>query len=136
MKVSRPRWHCLGVKPEFVPKIISGEKTTTIRVTAPNMDAGNVINFFTGRRTKDCKYAISATISGVFDVYVSRDMVVLNGNELSDAQNLQYFAQNDGFSSFAEMIAFFEKMYGKKAFPFTGKLILFNEPFQNPQKMQ
>ena len=136
MKISRPRWHCLGVKPQFVSKIVSGEKTTTIRVSAPNMKAGNVINFFTGRRTKDCKYAISAIILDVFDVHISRDMVVLNGNRLSEAQSLQSFAENDGFNSFGEMIAFFEKMYGKKAFPFTGKLILFNEPFQNLQKTE
>lgn len=41
----KPRRFCRGILPQFADKILSGEKTTTIRPDAKDMQAGKLITF-------------------------------------------------------------------------------------------
>lgn len=50
---SKPRRFCRGILPQFADKILSGEKTTTIRPDAKDMQAGDLISFWVGWRKKE-----------------------------------------------------------------------------------
>jgi len=104
----------------FVPKILSGEKTHTIRSVRAHPDKpGNLLHLYTGLRTKNAKRLMRATCVKVEEiaillapgnfldddaqcVFVDIDGVVLHRSEC------EALARRDGFESFAEMLDFWE----------------------------
>lgn len=121
--------HCRAIQEQFVEKILSGEKTTTIRPDAKNMRKGDLLSFYLGWRKK------GPTLKGV--VILTKDPEAISLVDIPGAHPLikgylDRLARADGFGSYVEMIGFFKACYplkGKankgKRWRFEGKLISF-----------
>lgn len=126
----KPRRHCRGILPQFADKILSGEKTTTIRPDAKKMSAGDLITFWVGWRKKNPIYVCTAEIleEPTYIALGSETAIFGDGVDLGAEDVLDSFAESDGFFSFAEMIHFFQAAYPPKKnreWSFEGKLITF-----------
>lgn len=129
----KPRTHCRGIQPQFVEKILSGEKTTTIRPDAKNMAKGDMLSFYLGWRKK------GPILKGVVILTKAPEaisLVDIPGAHPLIKGYLDRLARADGFGSYVEMIGFFKACYplkGKankgKRWRFDGKLISFDLPF-------
>lgn len=132
--IRKPRRHCRGIMPQFVDKILSGEKTTTIRPYAKNMQIGDLITFWVGWRKKNPTYICTAEIIETPETIVISDDTILISSYImwrtykNDLYYMDRFAKSDGFTSFADMITFFQSEYPpkkNKQWVFGGKLITF-----------
>lgn len=124
----------LNFKAEFVDLIDGGKKTRTIRQVrkAGNPKRGDVMQLYTGMRTKKCEKIRDVTCTRVRPVEIDHIQIKLDGVTLwtgdapayqggPDAEHYEGdFARADGFGSFADLVEFFEKQYG---LPFKGQLI-------------
>lgn len=142
-KLRKPRTHCRGILPEFVDKILSGEKTTTIRPNAKNMQVGDKIKFYTGWRKKGAFYQLTVDIVKNPEEFIIGDYVYFNSDKKLETQTLMFtgfgsammvreeIAQKDGFVSFDDMVDFFRRIYPAKknmSWSFEGVLISFANP--------
>jgi hypothetical protein len=114
----------------FVPKILAGEKTHTIRAVRANPDKpGDTMHLYTGLRRKGAillmrvpcvkveEIAISLAPENFLDddaecIFVSIDGAVLHRSEC------EALARRDGFASFDEMMKFWDGRI-----PFRGHII-------------
>ncbi|HMI56402.1 MAG TPA: hypothetical protein VK494_09455 [Gemmatimonadaceae bacterium] len=124
----------LNFKAEFVDRIDGGEKTRTIRQTrkAGNPKRGDLMQLYTGMRTKKCEKIRDVICTSIRPVLINHMGVVLDGRHLwaGDAPAYQGgpqpdyydgdFARADGFDCFGDMLDFFDRQYG---LPFEGQLI-------------
>lgn len=124
----------LSFKPEFVVAIDAGIKRRTIRRVrkAGNPKKGQVLQLYTGLRTKDCEKIRDVTCTRVRSVLIDHMGVTLDGRGLIAGHSPAFlggpdpeeydgdFAHADGFESFGDMVEFFEGHYG---LPFEGQLI-------------
>ena len=124
----------LNFKAEFVCAIDGGTKTRTIRQVrkSGNPEAGKPLQLYTGMRTSDCEKIRDVTCTRVRPVEIDHLGIVLDGRRLHAGASPAYlgppnpeeydydFAMADGFSTFPDMVEFFEKQYG---LTFKGQLI-------------
>lgn len=116
----------------FVPKILSGEKTHTIRAIRAHPDRpGNTLHLFTGLRQKGAMLLMRVPCVKVEEVTIrpkTRDQwdivnlvesvtVTIEGIELSLSE-CEAFARRDGFENFDEMLEFWAGRL-----PFRGHII-------------
>lgn len=106
-------------QPRFVPKILSGEKTHTIRAIRANPDKPqNTLHLYTGLRTKKAKLLMRVPCLKVENILITPGhMIRIDGEYLSDDER-EALARRDGFESFAEMMEFWEGRL-----PFLGHII-------------
>lgn len=115
----------------FVPKILAGEKTHTIRAIRTNPDKpGNTLHLYTGLRHKGAKLLMRVPCVKVEQILLDfsllgwpnnpRYRVLIDGCELSPDEREQ-LAKRDGFESFAEMMKFWREP--KNRLPFKGHVI-------------
>lgn len=126
----KPRRRQRNILPQFADKILSGEKTTTIRPDAKNMQAGDLISFWVGWRKKNPIYICTAEIVDTpIEIAIGEKRVIIDGAwDYEIDGDLNELAKSDGFPSFAEMISFFQTTYPPKKnreWSFEGKLITF-----------
>lgn len=126
----------------FVPKILSGEKTHTIRATRANPDKpGNLLHLYTGLRHKGATLLMRALCLKVEQIEIDAcghecncdPFVAIAGVEL-DASEREALAVRDGFPDFATMLEFWAGRL-----PFKGQIIYwqFSEPsFRDGQLAQ
>jgi len=115
----------LGFKPQFVPKILSGQKIHTIREDKHNRwKPGMNIHMATGVRTKkyECfKYDRCESVQEiVFHYYrkTCRPHVRIDGRLLYPEEVMR-LARNDGFDSLADFFAWFNNDYRGKIIHWT-----------------
>jgi len=112
----------------FVPFILDGRKTHTIRSLRANPDKpGNTLHLYTGLRQKGARLLMRVPCVKVEDIEIwetqagtSDQMytaVRINGCDLDSAEKA-HLARRDGFSDFAEMISFWDGRL-----PFSGHVI-------------
>lgn len=110
----------------FVPFILDGRKTHTIRGTRAFQDVvGSTMHLYTGLRTKRAKLLMRAPCVRVEDIEFETEKrgldrivrVYINGQELT-LDEREGLARRDGFPNFAEMMKFW-----KGRLPFTGHII-------------
>lgn len=102
----------------FVPKILSGEKTHTIRSVRANPDRpGNLLHLFTGLRQKGAKLLMRVPCVKVEEIEITPLGVKIDDVVL-DASEEEALARRDGFANFAEMMSFWEDRL-----PFRGHII-------------
>lgn len=104
-------------KKTFVRRIENRSKTGTIRQTQ-RCQPGAAMQLYTGQRTKHCRRVGTATCQHVIPLRIHKNRIeFLSGqmHSLRDAAELEAFAHDDGFDSWAEMVAFFEKEYSLPA---------------------
>lgn len=110
----------------FVPKILSGEKTHTIRATRANPDKpGNTMHLYTGLRRKGAKLLMRTQCVRVEEIEIkdgaffdeNHASVSINGVKL-DRSEREELARRDGFDDFEQMIQFW-----RGRLPFHGHII-------------
>jgi hypothetical protein len=127
-------------KKRFVPMILSGEKTHTIRAKrARSTQPGEMLHLYTGLRQKGAQLLMRTVCTMIQDIRMELDggtvlysssleshiicpRLIVDGNALA-ADECQRLAIADGFVDFPTMMAFWE---GR--FPFTGDIIHWSFP--------
>jgi hypothetical protein len=111
-------------KQQFVTPIVTGRKKHTIRGVRRYPDKpGNTMHLYTGLRTKSAKLikrVVCAKIERIdilLDQNTERWTIYLDGAPL-DLSESESLARRDGFSSFNEMMTFWDGRL-----PFTGHII-------------
>lgn len=113
-------------QPRFVPFILSGEKTHTIRATRANPDKpGNTLHLYTGLRHKGAKLLMRTPCVKVEEIEI-QDGIFFDENHASvtidgiklDRSEREALAVRDGFPNFEEMIQFW-----RGRLPFKGQII-------------
>ena len=107
-------------KDKFVQNIVIGTKQSTIRQTK-RCKVGDVMQLYTGQRTKYCKKIADAVCVGTAKIHISDDMPW----KITEPEGDCYFQKNgsmpfheyEGFSNCALFVDFFRKQYG---LPFSG----------------
>ncbi len=110
-------------KPQFAPLVESGRKCQTVRPVPKRMPkAGDTLDAreWTGRPygSKQRKLGVF-TITEVLSVRIDAEDLAIGGRKVGWMRR-NAFASADGFSSFAEMAAWFSQTHG---LPFVGILI-------------
>lgn len=120
-------------QPRFVPKILAGEKTHTIRAIRANPDKpGNLLHLYTGLRQKGARLLMRVPCVRIEEITISlytavwdpptgdlwtRRVIQIDGQPLS-LDEYEALARRDGFDSFADMMKFWEGRL-----PFRGHVI-------------
>lgn len=116
----------IGFNPQFVPRILSGQKKHTIRKDSKNRwKVGTTMHMATGVRTK--KYSCFAEAKCEKIQYIEIDPVQRKIKIRIDnirvfvpnARCLIMFAQNEGFATIEDFWEWFDK-------PFKGKILYWN----------
>lgn len=108
-------------KAQFVPKILAGEKTHTIRALRKDgwVDKpGNKVSLYTGLRRKGAQKLMVATCTKVETITISVRCAIYIAGELLMLDEMEQLARRDGFANFEEMMKFWEGRL-----PFTGHII-------------
>ena len=114
-------------KKRFVPYILAGTKTHTIRSLRANPDKpGNTLHLYTGLRQKGARLLMRVPCVKVEEITVAADgAVVIEGVQLSDGER-DDFARRDGFpEGWPEMYAFWSTTH---RLPFEGQIIHWRNP--------
>jgi len=110
----------------FVPMILAGAKTHTIRAVRKNPDKpGNVLHLFTGLRRKGARLLMRTLCTKVEEIEIDAcghecncdPFVSIDGVELGESER-EALARRDGFDSFNEMLDFWAGRL-----PFRGHII-------------
>lgn len=121
---------------EFVPGILRGDKGTTIRCTAGDLEIGDrfSLRVWTGApyRSPQEEFA-QATVQSIEPVIIRNSILKLGtvvllatGQhhttwlEATEPEYLAWVARRDGFSTWAELTTWFQRIHG---LPFAGQLI-------------
>lgn len=106
----------------FVPMILTGEKTHTIRSIRAHPDKpGNTLHLYTGLRQKGAQLLMRVPCVKVEDIVIdSWGIIFIDGIELSCTER-EALAVRDGFKDFAEMMHFW--MFPKNRIPFRGHIL-------------
>lgn len=112
----------LGFKKQFAPLVETGRKRQTIRAKrrdGRNPHAGETLFLYTGLRTKSCRKLRIETCKSSQEICIKSHGINVAGEWLRHA-DVEVLARNDGFDSFEQLLAFFEKEHG---LPFWGLII-------------
>lgn len=109
----------INFSPQFAEDVAAGRKTQTIRQTA-RVKAGQVIQLYTGQRTRACKKLGDAECIDCTYVGLTARGITL-GDVSKFPRNMDEFARADGFENYAAMWAWFSGRY--KTTSFTGVVI-------------
>jgi hypothetical protein len=116
----------LNFMTRFVPKILAGEKTHTIRaMRIYPIKEGETLHLYTGLRTKKAKLLMRAPCVRVESIRIkdgafgdeNHAAIYIDGLELNRDER-EMFARRDGFKDMEEMIGFW-----RGRLPFEGNVI-------------
>lgn len=111
-------------KAQFVPHILAGEKTHTIRATRAHPDKpGNTLHLYTGLRHKGARLLMRVTCTKVDDIQITAKLNILINGEMLCADEAEQLARRDGFTSRKEMMQFWDGRL-----PFVGQIIHWRKP--------
>jgi hypothetical protein len=106
-------------KAQFVPFILSGRKTHTIRAPRKNVErVGNTMHLYTGLRQKGAKLLLRSPCVKVENILITPGHVVRIDSNYLEPDECELLAQRDGFRDFKEMMAFWDGRL-----PFIGHVI-------------
>lgn len=112
----------LNFKKQFAPLIESGEKRCTIRTLRKDgrkPKVGDILYLYIGMRTKNCRKLKEAVCISSNPIIIDIDHLEIDGIELHSFSKMK-IAFKDGFDTYDDFIAFFQKHHG---LPFHGYLI-------------
>ena len=119
--------HVRMFKPEFAPKVLSGEKCQTIRPTPKRMPrTGHLISLrqWTGKPYRSKQRTLrESVISEVEPIRITEICIIIGTGDCSFPLNEQQaweLAKADGFNTLQDMLEWFNVMHG---LPFEGILI-------------
>jgi hypothetical protein len=96
----------------MAPKILDGTKLSTIRSTK-RCNVGDVMQLYTGMRTKSCHKIRDVVCVGVASIIISRySLWQLGETEGNVCPSIAPLHEQEGFLNAFEMVEFFAKEYG------------------------
>lgn len=104
-------------KRQFVVPILSGTKRQTIRADRKrHAREGEELQLYTGMRTKQCRLVGRGVCNGVtpirLDLRNGRVESLASGLSLTMLDELDAFAQRDGFLTWRDLLAFWKQEHG------------------------
>ena len=106
-------------KRQFVPMVLSGEKTHTIRATrARATKVGETLYLYTGLRQKGTQKLMETVCTKVEQIEIHVDGSISIDGSLLSADEEETLARRDGFTDFLAMSEFWD---GRR--PFEGQII-------------
>lgn len=114
----------INFSPQFADAVASGRKTQTIRQKA-RAKPGDVLQLYTGQRTKDCRKLADAVCVDCTYVGLNADAISL-GDVRRFPRDRDEFARADGFEDYAAMWRWFAEKYQTNSF--TGYIIRWRIP--------
>lgn len=106
---------------QFVPKLLAGEKTHTIRATRVHPDKpGNTLHLYTGLRHKGARLLMRVRCTRIETIEINANttyMVSVDGVPL-DYSEREQLAKRDGFLGWDNVLSFWEGRL-----PFKGHII-------------
>ncbi len=113
----------INFQARFADLVASGRKTQTIR-GKNRFKTGDKLQLYTGQRTKDCRKLadVDPICLGVWEIKISDDSIMIVDDDANSMMrdDLDKFAQKDGFKNFTEMSDWFQVNHG---LPFYGYLV-------------
>jgi hypothetical protein len=111
-------------KAQFVPHVLTGSKTHTIRAIRAHPDKpGNTLHLYTGLRQKGAQLLMRARCTRVQEIRIDFDgAIAIDGLYLS-RDEMEQLARRDGFECAYQMLKFWEGRL-----PFTGHIIHWRMP--------
>ncbi len=103
-------------KQDFAGKVLSGEKTSTIRKTK-RCKVGDKMQLYTGQRTKECKKLADAICVATARFFINEQILWRIENCEGAFCNERALHEKEGFKNIKEMMMFFVNQYG---LPFEG----------------
>lgn len=105
----------------FAPAIRAGHKTQTIR-KSERCKSGDLLQLYTGQRTKDCTLIGTATCAICEPIRIAEDHIASGGWRLPSG-DAHHIAKIDGFASVDAMRDWFRDRYG---LPFEGYRVMWH----------
>lgn len=106
-------------KARFVPMILSGNKTHTIRKARNHTDKpGSTMHLYTGLRQKNARLLMRVPCVRVENILITPGGVIRINGVYLDPWESELLAKRDGFDSYADMIDFWRTP--KNRLPFRG----------------
>lgn len=91
----------------FVPMILDGSKTHTIRAQRAHPDKpGNVLHLYTGLRQKGARLLMRVRCTKVEEIQIYASCHISIDGQMLDFSERTQLAQRDGFKDFADMMFF------------------------------
>lgn len=108
-------------QPEFISPILLGTKVSTIRPDGKRRHAraGEEVQLYVGMRTPDCALLLRARCLRSLPIEIHADHVRADGQCKANPVYYEILARNEGFSSFGNLQAWFDRRYGLPAVGFT-----------------
>lgn len=103
-------------KKDFVPKILAGDKCSTIR-SQKRCKVGQSMHLFTGQRTKACQRLLTTKCIGGGAITIDQHSWAITCSEGTLRPTGKTLHGQEGFPNLQAMIDFFDKQYG---LPYTG----------------
>jgi hypothetical protein len=117
-------------KKRFVPPVLSGAKTKTIRRRSKKTaKPGDRLYLYFGLRTKWCEKLGEANCTKVEEIIIDDFGVFIKGVKVVKPVELKELAVSDGFESFEDMMRFWREEH---MIPFLGDIIYWDELITDP----
>lgn len=100
----------LSFKPQFVDKILTGEKIHTIRDNPERWTIGKKIHFATGVRTKNYNCFMMGECIGLQSIKIKFPYVHISERKLTPKE-VVLLARNDGFNSIVDFWGWFNQEF-------------------------
>lgn len=96
-------------QPRFIPPILAGEKTHTIRARRQHADkAGNTMHLYTGLRHPGAQLLMRVPCVMVESIIIATNHAIWIDRNLLTSDESQQLARRDGFDGFGDMMAFWD----------------------------
>jgi len=105
-----------SVQEQFVSMMLDGSKSHTVRRKRKRpTKVGDVLYFYSGLRTKKCKFVMQDTCKKIIPVVIYADIgqIHLDGR-LLPLNEMMHFAVRDGFANYMDFFAFFRTRYSRE----------------------
>jgi uncharacterized protein YqfB (UPF0267 family) len=108
----------------FVPMILDGSKTHTIRALRAHPDKpGNVLHLYTGLRQKGAQLLMRVRCTKVEEILIDSACQISIDGQLLDISEREQLARRDGFMDYVDMMCFW-----RGRLPFRGCIIHWRKP--------
>lgn len=106
---------------DFIAPILTGRKCSTIRPDGKRRHAraGEPVQLYVGMRTPECVRLLQAPCTRAVPIEIHGTHVVAGGVRKVNPDYYRTLAKIEGFSSFGNLQAWFERRYGLPAVGFT-----------------
>ena len=108
-------------QPEFSTPIETGRKESTIRPKGKRRHArvGEELQLYTGMRTRNCRQLLRVPCHAALPIEIHANAVFLDGVRKVNPAFYAELARVEGFSSFPNLQAWFDRRYGLPVCDFT-----------------